>query len=752
MFEVLLSSRHENGCHRIRPGRFALTRYLLLLALLLAGSRQSVLAQFDFGGFGGRGKSEAKVTVESQFTPATADRPALLFVTATIADGFHVYATDQSVLPEGGGGPLATQITLSPDSGVQLIGEWQPTNSPDTHIDKEIWTGLELREHSKQVTWFAPIRFAAGVKLGSLTITGKIEGQACNPQTCIPFEHDLAAELGEGVALPPGVKFSSSAFLTAKTQAVVGTSPRQQRSQSATPRQAAPASVSSPAPLSSNLYDLSQVSLATAKEGSVVYYLITAFFGGLILNIMPCVLPVIGLKVMSFVQQAGQSRAHAWALNCWYSAGIIAVFLALAGLAVTFQLSWGTQFSNSGFNIALIGIVFAMALSLLGMWDIPIPGFVGSSAAVEVTEREGPTAAFLKGILTTLLATPCTGPFMVPALTWALKQPAWLTISVFGVLGLGMASPYLLIGAFPNLIRFLPKPGAWMETFKKIMGLVLLATVVWLLTSVDMPLVVPTVALMVGIAAACWWISQTPITAPIDQKAYGWVTALMIVVIAAMSSYGWLYRDVMKPRYEKRIAKYAEEQIGKHRLQIAERLNLIAGNLQSVDGDQQLHELIDQLAAQSAGANDEDWQSFSLAKLGQLTLGEGRTVLVDFTADWCATCKVLERLVLHTQSVEEAITQADVVTMEADYTKRPSEIERAIKSLGGVGVPLIAIFPGDDPYRPYVFSDGQYTKVGLIEAIAQATGRDDLIPGDLKQGKSVSGAALSQAGTDEARR
>lgn len=704
-------------------------RVVCIAAFLLATGWQPALAQFDFGGGFSRKGSEAQVTLESQFSPATTERPALLFVTATIADGFHVYAIDQTVLPDGGGGPLATKISLTADGSVQLLAPWQALEKPSTHIDKEIWTGLELREHSKKVTWFVPIRLPQEVDPASLAIAAQIEGQACNPQTCIPFEQDFTARQGSGIPLPAGVTFAVQKTPVAETPpaAIVPSALRKDRrpAPAVTPTASAnksPARIA-PSQVATNSYDLSRVSLTATQEGSVFYYLMTAFLGGIVLNVMPCVLPVIGLKVMSFVQQAGQSRAHALALNCWYAAGIVAVFLALAGLAVSFQLSWGSQFSSAGFNIALIGIVFAMALSLLGMWEIPIPGFVGSSAAVEITEREGPAAAFLKGILTTLLATPCTGPLMAPALAWAVRQPAWMTFSVFGVLGLGMASPYLLIGAFPNLIRFLPKPGAWMETFKKIMGLILLATVVWLMTSIDMPLAVPTVALLVGIVAACWWISQTPAYAPISEKAYGWVTAIMIIAISAMTSYGWLYRDVMKPRFEKKIAKFAEEQIGNERLRIATSLSQLKNN-------KQLRAFVSTLSVGGTDEDNQDWQNFTLSKLGNLTLGEGRTVLVDFTADWCLTCKALEKLVLKTQPVEEALTSANVVTMEADFTKRPKEVDRTIKALGGVGVPLIAIFPANDPYHPIVFADGQYTKGALIEAIAQATGRADLLEGN----------------------
>jgi suppressor for copper-sensitivity B len=379
--------------------------------------------------------------------------------------------------------------------------------------------------------------------------------------------------------------------------------------------------------------------------------------------------------------------------------------------------------------------VFAMALSLLGLWEIPIPGFIGGGVAMKAAEKEGPSAAFLKGVLTTLLATPCTGPFMATALAWAVKQPAWMTYSVFGVLGLGMASPYLLIGAFPELVRFLPRPGAWMESFKKIMGLVLLATVVWLMTFIDAPLAVPTVLMLVGIASACWWVSQTPITASAGQKFYAWTTAGLVVAISALGSYGWLYQSVMLPRFEKVVAAHAEQQMALQRLEIAR-------SLRQIERLDQLDSVIELLAEENV---DRPWQPFSLKKLGQLTLEEGRTVLVDFTADWCLTCKTLEKFVLKTPEVEEALTQADVVTMEADYTKYPPALDRAIKALGGVGVPLVAIFPATDPYHPIVFANGNYTKSQLIAAILQATGRDVSLSSSTEGNK----AALTQAGEGE---
>lgn len=681
---------------------------LAALLWVLVGALPAT-AQFpDFGRIGGSpGGGGEKVEISAEFTTADGDRPAVLFVTAEIAPEFHINAVDQAP-----GGPQATSISLPESTDYRQLFPFRPIEPPESHIDEEIWVGLELREHEGRVTWFAPIEIADGVDPESLSIEGTIQGQAC-ADVCIPFESTFAAQLGQGVELPEGVDLSPVDAGDAPAS-VAPTAPADGGeavdSASRDPSwQVEKTAESGNAPY----YDLEKIELQETDE-SLLYYLALAFAGGIILNVMPCVLPVIGLKVMSFVQQAGESRARAWALNLWYSIGIVAVFLALAALAVFMRLGWGEQFGSPAFNVTLVGIVFAMALSLLGLWEIPIPGFVGSGAAVEMAEREGPVGALLKGGLTTVLATPCIGPFMTTALTWAMKQPATTTFSVFAMLGLGMASPYLLIGAFPRLIRFIPKPGPWMETFKKLMGLILLATVVWLLTFLEPAMVVPTVALMVGIAAACWWVAQTPVTAPLSTQAYAWTTAALAVAIVAMGSYGWLYQDVMLQRFDRRVDLRVEQALANERLSLSQ-------TLANVGDPQQLAALRRDLIANSALA-DAAWQPFTLERLAQLAIQQKRTVLVDFTADWCMTCKTLEAAVLKTDEVEAAINEADVVTMVADYTDTPEWMSQTIYALGGVGVPVVAIFPADDPYRPIVFPSG-YTKQKLLAAIKKATGR-----------------------------
>jgi suppressor for copper-sensitivity B len=331
------------------------------------------------------------------------------------------------------------------------------------------------------------------------------------------------------------------------------------------------------------------------------------------------------------------------------------------------SLGWGAQFGSTAFNVTLAAVVFAMALSLLGVWEIPIPGFFGSGGVHQAASKEGPLGAYLKGVVTTILATPCTAPFMASAIAWAITQNPSTTPIVFATLGLGMASPYILVGVYPELLRFLPKPGPWMETFKQISGFVLLATVVFILSFIDTIAIVPTLTLLLGIAVGCWLVARTPLTAEFGDRLKSWAYAGTIVLVFIAISFGGLYRIAKAPR-------------------------------------------------------DMAWQPFSLERLKQVAVDEGRTVLVDFSAEWCLNCKFFEKTVLHTKPVEDAIARSGAVTMYGDYTKYPPEIDETIKALKANGVPVIAIFPGDAPYDPYVFTGG-YRKNDLIAALERAKSR-----------------------------
>ncbi len=467
-----------------------------------------------------------------------------------------------------------------------------------------------------------------------------------------------------------------------------------------------------------NAFDINRVQPRTEDGAnySTLAYLGFAFLGGLILNLMPCVLPVVGLKILSFVEQGHHDRLHVFRLNLWYTIGLMSVFLALATLPVVYQVafnqtySWGQQFGDPRFTIPLVAIVFAMALAMLGVWEIPIPGFVGGRKAHDLTAKEGIAGAFSKGVITTLLATPCTAPLMGTALGWAVRQPPYLIYAVFATMGLGMASPYLIIGAFPRLIRFLPKPGAWMETFKHLMGFVLLGTVVWILTFIPLWMVVPAVAFLMAIWAACWWIGRTPLTAEPRQRWMAWGWALAFAGLMGIVSFDWLAR-VMHERY-----------------------------IRSVD-NQFLEIAMGGGETRARSPHSLDWKAFSTDELVRLTADQ-RTVLVDFTADWCLTCKTLEQFILNTSDVKDVVNELGIATLMADFTETPPELQSVIEALGGNGVPVIAVFPAGDPNRPFVFIGG-YTKQQLLDALREA--------GPSKKTEQVALRTLNPAGGERSR-
>ena len=378
--------------------------------------------------------------------------------------------------------------------------------------------------------------------------------------------------------------------------------------------------------------------------------LVFGLLGGLILNLMPCVLPVLGLKLMSFAQQSGRARRDVFEMNLWYCAGVYAVFFALAtasvaaniGLAST-NLGWGQQFQFVSFRIAMLGIVFAFALSFLGVWEIPIPGFIGEQAG-HVQTKEGPLGSFLKGVLGTVLATPCSGPFLGSVLTFTASQPTSVAYGVFAAIATGMALPYILVGLFPGLVRFLPKPGAWMATFKELLGFVMLGTVAYLFYMLRQQPVwfVPTFVMLIGIWMGCWWVGR-------HQERHGtvgfgrWVQAAALATAVGYAGFFWL---------------------GPH-----------------VDAKGPLI----------------DWQQpFTVARLTTLR-AEGSTVLVDFTADWCPTCKTNIATAIETHKVAAAIRTNRVVPILADFTDRSPEIDRFLASMGTRSIPFLVIFPGTKP-------------------------------------------------------
>ena len=401
---------------------------------------------------------------------------------------------------------------------------------------------------------------------------------------------------------------------------------------------------------------------------SLGYALVLAFFGGMIMNIMPCVLPVIAIKILSFVQQAGESRSRIFTLNLTYAIGVVTVFLGLATLATFARIGLGQLFQYDGFNVVMASVVFAMGLSLLGVFEFQLPG-----SGVGANEHEGLTGAFLTGILATLLATPCIGPLVTGVLVWSATQPATVIYLIWGTLGLGMASPYLLIGMFPSLINRMPRPGMWMVRFKEFSGFVLMATVIWLINSISPELLIPTLVILLGIALGSWMIGNLyDHSTPAGQK---WKVRLAAAVIS-LPLIGW----------------GAVQHVGLERVYAA--LNM------------------------KPPTQDLPWQPFTSAKLVELRK-LGQPLLIDFTADWCLVCKANERLALNTAATAEFVKTHNVVCLKADYTDESDEITEWLQRFGAAGVPLTVIFPPGEKSKGIPF-DGPFTQSSLLNTMEKA--------------------------------
>jgi len=624
-----------------------------------------------------RQPEEAVISVMAEFTAPTARRAGQLSIAARIKPAWHIYSITQPP-----GGPLPTEIRLRSSEAFRLLGGFHASPPPERKCEPA-FDNLVVETHHDLVTWRAPIEIGSHVDLRTLEIEGAVRVQPCSPNHCLPpQETAFTAVLARNVPSP--------------AEAPIRPAPRESDAQQGAGGRAQTANRTAV-----NQRPLEIVAHDELKQTSLALIMGLGFLGGLILNLMPCVLPVIGLKILSFVQQAGQSRRQAFALNMWYSLGLLSVFVVLASLAVFLSLGWGQLFSFTGFNVALAAVVFAMGLSLLGVWEIPIPGLVGSGRANDLSQQEGALGAFCKGVLTTILATPCSGPFLASALAWAVGQPPLKTYAVFLSVGIGMASPYLLIGAFPSLIRFLPKPGPWMDTFKQAMGFVLLGTVAYLLTLIPWPSVVPTVGFLFGLWAACWWIGRTPLTSKFSEKARAWVSAAAFAGVVWLVTFGWL-AEVMAGRFER-------------------ALETACGSPEN--------------GSASQGEDDLRWRPFSRQTLDELIAAQN-TVMVDFTADWCMTCKTLEKLVLNTPETRKAVLRNGVATLRADWTHASPEVTEMLDLLGSKQVPVIAIFPAGSPNHPIILR-GAYTQATLLAALEKAG--PSRSPGDLRLSETQHG-------------
>jgi thiol:disulfide interchange protein/DsbC/DsbD-like thiol-disulfide interchange protein len=377
-----------------------------------------------------------------------------------------------------------------------------------------------------------------------------------------------------------------------------------------------------------------------------------AFLGGLLLNLMPCVLPVLFIKGLALVNSGNEERRTLRVHGLVYTAGILVSFwtlvAALLGLrAAGSTLGWGFQFQSPVFLSLMAGLLFFMALSLAGQFEI---GLRLTSAGGSLAAKQGLAGSFFTGVLAVVVATPCTAPFMGAAVGYALTQSAAVTFVVFTALALGLAAPYVALTLQPAWTRLLPKPGAWMEILRQAISVPLFATVIWL----------------------AWVLA----------RAYGAsVLALLLTSFLLLAIAGWFLGRWPARRWSSSIA--ALLLLGVVGLAVLGQKLASETNVNSAEG------------ASAQPSNSGAWEPWSPERLAAYQ-AQGRPVFVDFTASWCLTCQVNERAVLSQAGVQHAFADHNVALLRADWTRHDEAITRALTALGRSGVPAYALYaPGN---------------------------------------------------------
>ena len=390
---------------------------------------------------------------------------------------------------------------------------------------------------------------------------------------------------------------------------------------------------------------------------SLAAVLLFALLGGMILNLMPCVFPVLSIKVLSFTttHQSIRSR-HIHGLV--YTAGVVSSFIAIALLMLVLRsagesIGWGFQLQSPLFVIFLVYLFFVMGLGLSGYLEI---GSNLMSMGQLTRQQDGVLSSFVTGVLATTIASPCTAPFMGPALGFAISQPAYVALLVFAVLGLGMALPFILLAWIPGLTKRLPKPGAWMDTFKQFLAFPLYLTAVWLL-----------------------WVAGRQTSMDVAAAV---VVGLILLVMGI-----WLWKLSTRP-----IGKLLAMAV------LGAALAAPVSTLSNSEGD-------------------PDFEVYSPELLSQLR-ATGQPVFINLTADWCITCLVNERVALGSEAVATLMEEQGIVYMKGDWTNSDPEITALLNSFQRNGVPLYLVYPrgsGEPQILPQILSESM-----VIEALTRA--------------------------------
>ena len=569
---------------------------------------------------------------------------------------FHVYrvAIDDS--------ESATNFVVTKKDGL-LVGK--PTTNKEAVAHSILPDLPPIHYYKGSVSFDLPIAAPQDAGDGLKSIEGMIAYQACTDKSChkpVALKFTAQVPIGNTNAQPAPIQFASAKSADALDAAA---ETKWVDPIKASDGKSAEANTSEPDDSGVVSSDTPPKTPLAGAGYSFIAMLGFAFLGGLILNVMPCVLPVVGLKIMGFVSQAGEDRRRIMLLNVVYALGIMSVFAILASVAAVSKFGWGEQFTYFEVKLGLAILMFALALSYLGVWEIPAPGMAGGKTSAELQNREGLTGAFSKGVFATILSTPCSGPLLGYILAATLNYSPAQTVVIMLTVGFGMASPYLLIGAQPKLVSWLPKPGPWMETFKQAMAFLFLGTVAYFFAQFSDEHKVPVFITLIAVWFGCWIIGQVPNWATFRKRLAAWTAG---IAAASSISFGAFY--YLKPN--------------------------------------------DQL----------NWIDYSEPALVSLQ-SQGKTVLLDFSAKWCATCQVNYAVAINTPETRKVLDELGGVAMYADWTDQSDVIKNKLEELDSRSIPLLAIYPGGRPNQPIVLRD-VVTQQQVIDALRSAGASVDI--------------------------
>ncbi len=622
------------------------------------------------GGLARAGEMAVKLTA----VPAAVHAGAKfrLKVHITVNAGFHIQSAhplDKDFIP--------TKLTPEANSDIQF-GPVQYPKAVLLPASTALTAAGKISVYLNDVSVWIPARLKADTPTGDLILKVVFQAQACNDQTCfMPVQKTLTVRVQVLPALSKGGTAPSGGAVGKQSiglphQMPAANSPATGVASSSRPGGLQPARSAPRESIQQQLQIIQSRPYHVPHEHLPLWELIvSALLGGLILNVMPCVLPVIPLKVLSMVQQAHGNRRRAVVHALAFSAGIISLFAGLAAAMGIYRwrthqhLMYGMQYSHPEFLLVLGLVVMALALSMLGVWTISAPRAVTN---LEVPQG-GLASSFAMGLLATILATPCSAPYLGPLFAVTLAAPTGIIVLFFMLIGVGMAVPYVILAAFPQWLNRVPRAGRWSELLKQALGLVMVGVAIYLLSSLpSQHALILALALTLVLGVVLWvWGQAISYSMPAGQiwTIRGAALAFGLAVATGL----WLYNGGLNPR----------EHIGSGR-----------------------------------------WRPFTLQRL-DAGLQNHRPVVVDFTASWCINCHYVKHFVLDTIPVRNSFRKGDVLLLRADLTDEPPVEKALLYKLGWRSIPVLAVFSPAHPYAPKILHD-LYSAQAVETAVSQAGG------------------------------